>query len=132
MRKRIAIPRGGEVGRIDFGRAGKNRPAVEVRGALGNADRALVTVLLCILLLLGTGWGRVLAPGVALSNPPPRLIALTFDDGPRPWVLKGNSEPGHASPSLLDLLDREGAKATFFVMGWRLAPAAVHRGVLRR
>ena len=49
---------------------------------------------------------------------------MTFDDGPRPWVLKGNSEPGHASPSLLDLLDREGAKATFFVMGWRLAPAA--------
>ena len=54
----------------------------------------------------------------------PRMIALTFDDGPRPWVLKGNSEPGHASASLLDLLDREGAKATFFVMAWRLAPAA--------
>lgn len=53
-----------------------------------------------------------------------KLIALTFDDGPRPWVLKGNSEAGHASASLLDLLDREGAKATFFVMAWRLAPAA--------
>jgi len=55
---------------------------------------------------------------------PAKLIALTFDDGPRPWVLKGNSEAGHASASLLDLLDHEGAKATFFVMGWRLAPAA--------
>jgi peptidoglycan-N-acetylglucosamine deacetylase len=55
---------------------------------------------------------------------PKNLIALTFDDGPRPWVLKGNSQPGFASPSLLDLLDREGAKATFFVMAWRLAPAA--------
>jgi len=53
-----------------------------------------------------------------------KLIALTFDDGPRPWVLKGNSQPGFASPSLLDLLDREGVKATFFVMAWRLAPAA--------
>ena len=30
----------------------------------------------------------------------------------------------NASASLLDLLDREGAKATFFVMAWRLAPAA--------
>jgi len=86
--------------------------------------KAVLTVLLCLLFLLGTGSGRVLAPGVALPSPPPRLIALTFDDGPRPWVLKGNSEPGHASPSLLDLLDRESAKATFFVMGWRLAPAA--------
>ncbi|MFZ0961293.1 MAG: polysaccharide deacetylase family protein [Terriglobia bacterium] len=54
----------------------------------------------------------------------PKLIALTFDDGPRPWVLKGNSVAGHASASLLDLLDREGVKATFFVMAWRLAPAA--------
>ncbi len=56
--------------------------------------------------------------------PSRKLIALTFDDGPRPWVLKGNSEPGHASASLLDLLDRQSVKATFFVMAWRLAPAA--------
>jgi peptidoglycan/xylan/chitin deacetylase (PgdA/CDA1 family) len=53
-----------------------------------------------------------------------KLIALTFDDGPRPWVLRGNSEAGHASASLLDLLERESVKATFFVMAWRLAPAA--------
>jgi len=58
------------------------------------------------------------------AAPPHKLIALTFDDGPRPWVLKGNSAAGHASASLLDLLDRQGAKATFFVMAWRLAPAA--------
>jgi len=67
--------------------------------------------------------------GAANTPPTPsdtakKLIALTFDDGPRPWVLKGNSQPGFASPSLLDLLDREGVKATFFVMAWRLAPAA--------
>jgi peptidoglycan/xylan/chitin deacetylase (PgdA/CDA1 family) len=35
-----------------------------------------------------------------------RRIALTFDDGPSP-----------STPALLDLLDRHGAKATFFVCG---------------
>lgn len=37
-------------------------------------------------------------------------IALTFDDGPNPAI----------TPSLLDLLDRHGAKATFFVIGERV------------
>jgi len=46
-----------------------------------------------------------------------KLIALTFDDGPRPYVLYGNGSPG-----LLDVLDRNGVKATFFLMGWRLTP----------
>ncbi len=54
-----------------------------------------------------------------------KLIALTFDDGPKPYVLMGRvSQEGVTSPSLLDLLDREGVKATFFVMGYRLADAA--------
>lgn len=45
-----------------------------------------------------------------------KFIALTFDDGPKPYVLLGvGSESG-----LLDLLDNHGVKATFFVMGWRL------------
>ncbi len=52
-----------------------------------------------------------------------KLIALTFDDGPRPYILYGYTQPGHApTPGLLDLLDREKVKATFFVMGWRLLP----------
>jgi peptidoglycan/xylan/chitin deacetylase (PgdA/CDA1 family) len=34
-------------------------------------------------------------------------IALTFDDGPNPAI----------TPALLDLLDRSGARATFFVVG---------------
>lgn len=56
---------------------------------------------------------------------PGRLIALTFDDGPKPYVLKGAKLPnGTTVPSLLDLLDREGVKATFFVMGFRLADTA--------
>jgi peptidoglycan/xylan/chitin deacetylase (PgdA/CDA1 family) len=48
-----------------------------------------------------------------------RLIALTFDDGPDPTVTSG----------LLDVLDRHGATATFFVMGDRAArhPAILHR-----
>jgi peptidoglycan/xylan/chitin deacetylase (PgdA/CDA1 family) len=54
-----------------------------------------------------------------------KLIALTFDDGPKPYVLMGTrSGKGIASQSLLDLLDQQGAKATFFVMGWRLSKNA--------
>lgn len=50
-----------------------------------------------------------------------KLIALTFDDGPRPYVLFGTKDPQPA-PGLLALLDRQQVKATFFVMGWRLTP----------
>jgi peptidoglycan/xylan/chitin deacetylase (PgdA/CDA1 family) len=54
-----------------------------------------------------------------------KLIALTFDDGPKPYVLLGTkSGSGVESRSLLDLLDREQVKATFFVMGWRLSKNA--------
>jgi len=82
-----------------------------------------VSAPLCLIFMLSD----LAAPASTPAKPPDtakKLIALTFDDGPRPWVLKGNSQPGFASPSLLDLLDREGVKATFFVMAWRLAPAA--------
>jgi peptidoglycan-N-acetylglucosamine deacetylase len=52
-----------------------------------------------------------------------KLIALTFDDGPRPYVLYG-MRPAGTPPALglLDLLDQQQVKATFFVMGWRLTP----------
>ncbi|HET6933856.1 MAG TPA: polysaccharide deacetylase family protein [Candidatus Angelobacter sp.] len=49
-----------------------------------------------------------------------KLIALTFDDGPRPYVLFGSKE--HPAPGLADILDQNGVKATFFVVGWRLTP----------
>ncbi|HWR13673.1 MAG TPA: polysaccharide deacetylase family protein [Terriglobales bacterium] len=49
-----------------------------------------------------------------------KLIALTFDDGPRPYVLFGTKTP--SAPGLLDVLDQHKVKATFFVMGWRLTP----------
>lgn len=57
--------------------------------------------------------------GVAFSSD--KLIALTFDDGPRPYVLFG-SKGEHPGPGLLNVLDENGVKATFFVVGWRLSP----------
>jgi peptidoglycan/xylan/chitin deacetylase (PgdA/CDA1 family) len=53
--------------------------------------------------------------------PADKLIALTFDDGPRPYVLFG-SKGEHPAPGLVDILDNNGVKATFFVVGWRLTP----------
>jgi len=54
-----------------------------------------------------------------------KLVALTFDDGPKSYVLLGTrSGKGTASASLLGLLDQQGVKATFFVMGWRLSQNA--------
>ncbi|HET8887926.1 MAG TPA: polysaccharide deacetylase family protein [Candidatus Angelobacter sp.] len=50
-----------------------------------------------------------------------KLIALTFDDGPRPYVLFG-SKTAHPAQGLADILDQNGVKATFFVVGWRLTP----------
>ena len=47
-----------------------------------------------------------------------KLIALTFDDGPRPYILYG----ADGVPGLLNVLDQQQVKATFFVMGWRLTP----------
>ena len=57
--------------------------------------------------------------GAAFSSD--KLIALTFDDGPRPYVLFG-SKGEHPGPGLVSVLDNSGVKATFFVVGWRLTP----------
>ena len=46
----------------------------------------------------------------------PRKVTLTFDNGPTPEV----------TPHVLDCLARNEVKATFFVMGYRLADAADH------
>jgi peptidoglycan/xylan/chitin deacetylase (PgdA/CDA1 family) len=58
---------------------------------------------------------------VHTASPAEKLIALTFDDGPRPYVLFGDKakRPGQG---LVDILDQNGVKATFFVVGWRLTP----------
>lgn len=74
-----------------------------------------------IFALLGAGVGASPADKVLQG----KLVALTFDDGPKPYVLFGTrSGKGVPSQSLLDLLDRQGVKATFFVMGWRLSKNA--------
>jgi len=61
----------------------------------------------------------LLNAGAAFSTD--KLIALTFDDGPRPYVLFG-TKGEHPGPSLVNVLDQSGVKATFFVVGWRLTP----------
>ncbi|MFH1434505.1 MAG: polysaccharide deacetylase family protein [Pseudomonadota bacterium] len=45
-------------------------------------------------------------------------VYLTFDDGPRPV----------STERILDVLDKEGVKATFFVIGWK---AEKHPGIVR-
>ena len=57
----------------------------------------------------------------SFASPAGKLIALTFDDGPRPYVLFG-SKGVHPAQGLVDILDKNGVKATFFVVGWRLTP----------
>jgi peptidoglycan/xylan/chitin deacetylase (PgdA/CDA1 family) len=58
---------------------------------------------------------------ISVASPVDKLIALTFDDGPRPYVLFG-SKGAHPVPGLAEILDQNGVKATFFVVGWRLTP----------
>lgn len=60
--------------------------------------------------------------GSSLPAATDKLIALTFDDGPRPYVLFGSKETPHPVPGLVNVLDQNGVKATFFVVGWRLTP----------
>ncbi len=72
---------------------------------------ALNHVLLTLLVFLPRNhWlGRTLTrlPAEAVAR---RQIALTFDDGPDPEV----------TPQVLDLLDRHGARASFFCIGHRV------------
>ncbi len=48
--------------------------------------------------------------GWFLTPPPEKMVALTFDDGPSIYT-----------PKILDTLEKYGAKATFFVVGNRIA-----------
>jgi peptidoglycan/xylan/chitin deacetylase (PgdA/CDA1 family) len=88
----------------------------------------ILTALLLIALAILTAPSPSVAGDAALDGRAPggeKLIALTFDDGPKPYVLMGTqSGRGIPSQSLLRLLDRQGVKATFFVMGWRLSKNA--------
>jgi peptidoglycan/xylan/chitin deacetylase (PgdA/CDA1 family) len=79
------------------------------------ADHALLTAsgLWPRSRLLGPNWVRLPLPAAAQ-----RQVAITIDDGPDPEV----------TPRLLDVLDRHGARATFFCIGERVA---AHPGLAR-
>lgn len=67
---------------------------------------------------MGSNWSRL--PDTAAAR---HGIALSFDDGPDPEV----------TPRVLDLLDTAGVKATFFVIGTRVARhAALARDIVHR
>ncbi len=79
------------------------------------------------LVLTGAGLtprSRLLGPNVTHLPGSPQVVAITIDDGPDPQV----------TPRVLDLLDAQGAKASFFCIGERvarhpqLARAIVERG----
>lgn len=75
---------------------------------------------LCLLVCIGLFASDKSAPKPVPSTAQ-KLIALTFDDGPRPYVLYGEG-PAATSGGLLDVLQKNQAPATFFYMGWRLTP----------
>jgi mRNA interferase MazF len=65
----MATPRRGEVWLIDFGMAGKTRPALVVSGAFGDQDRALITVIPHTTSLRGSAFSSTV-PGTVSSSPP--------------------------------------------------------------
>ena len=73
--------------------------------------------------ILARGWSRALyqnhRPRLRGVKAPGQVIALTFDDGPKPW----------GTPLVLDALERHNARATFFLVGKQCArfPALVAR-----
>ncbi len=77
----------------------------------------LAFLLACAIAPFIPGLGFYL-PIVSRGKRGERGVALTFDDGPDPGI----------TPLLLDLLDRHGVCATFFVTGER---AARHPGIVR-
>jgi peptidoglycan/xylan/chitin deacetylase (PgdA/CDA1 family) len=88
----------------------------------GGRTAAVILLVACLTLIAAGAGIRASSADNVREH---KLIALTFDDGPKPYVLLGTrSGKGVPSQSLLDLLDRDQVKATFFVMGWRLSPNA--------
>lgn len=87
---------------------------------------SLALMLLFFLALPATSNGQTRGTRAGATGPArQKLIALTFDDGPKPYVLFGKTTAsGLSSTSLLDLLKRENVHATFFEMGFRLAKSA--------
>lgn len=72
-----------------------------------------ITAIILILILIMSA-----VPVFAAEDEPPKLIALTFDDG-----------PGNYTPDLLDGLRDRGAHVTFFMLGQN---AAAYPDIVRR
>ena len=86
-----------------------------------NRLAVVVSLLACSAYLFATDKTGAKSPAPSSVTSATKLIALTFDDGPRPYVLYGEG-PAQASGGLLDVLQKNAAPATFFYMGWRLTP----------
>ncbi len=69
--------------------------------------KRLISVLLSLLLIIS------IIPSVSADNSVPKLIALTFDDGPSAYTKE-----------LLDGLKARGARVTFFCVGYKIASNA--------
>ena len=76
-------------------------------------------VILAIFLNFGAVASLNAIYSVKLKEDGQQMIALTFDDGPH----------GTLTPLLLDTLKEKGAKATFFVMGIKIAK---HKSIIER
>lgn len=88
-----------------------------MRGFLGRfAGMVLPAAGLVMALAASPADAQQAAPGVVSTG---QCVALTFDDGPDPAL----------TPRLLDILAQEGVKATFYVVGRRVAE---HPGIVQR
>ena len=87
-------------------------PSLAVAVACALAYGALITTGVLVLRL------RMFVDAIVEAPEGARGVALTFDDGPDPETTK----------EVLDVLDRRGVKATFFVIG---AKAAKHPETVR-
>lgn len=83
--------------------------------------QTLLVLAMVALALTVTPWAS--GSDAVWVEPRPGTVALTFDDGPDPrWT-----------PVILSILDDHGAKATFFMVGWKVeAHPELAREVLRR
>lgn len=108
------IPADSESNRLLFGSPGEwiGTAAFALAILLALADPRLATVplaaflILCLAAPFAPGFGFFM-PVVRRGNSGKRAVALTFDDGPDP----------ETTPILLDLLERRGVRAAFFVTG---------------
>ena len=93
-------------GLLQLGQAGRAAAAFESAYAADAETPGLRTDLLLAYDALGLRPSRV-APEVYCLSGGRKSVALTFDDGPHPLI----------TPWILDQLDKEGVKATFFLVG---------------